>query len=584
MQKKEKYSWGRFLKDYWLILKGRRLKFTFWTALRSSSDLLYFFIAYLVGRVIDFFTRYNTGDSLFEFYILVLLIAFSGGFSVWLRFFAKIRMQTIAAEIRKEVRVAAMSKLMDLELKWHEKEETGSKIHKINYGGESIFRGFRDFSNHGVFIIVSLVMALAIFAVVDIRYAIYAFACTGIYLYAEYYFSKKMSYWEYRMNKIREKVSGKLHESASNLLTVKSLGLNEVFKKHTTSYEKQYYNTWVKARDASQLKVKSVKIFSAVAFGGFILILGLDVVAGAITLGSIYIFANYFSRLNRALHELTNRSKEFIEVKSSVGRFMALFGAEVFEREEEGLLEIPKNWKKIEFRNATFRYKDKDVLKNFSLTIKRNDKIGIAGKSGCGKSTLVKLLLGLYTLNQGKILVDGKELKEYKQKSITDTMSVVLQESEMFNLSLLDNITISSLRKDLQGFKRASRIAQLEPLIQKLPQGLNTLIGERGYKLSGGERQRVGIARAIYKNASIMILDEATAALDSKTEQLIQNGIERNLKDKTLLIIAHRLSTLKKADRIIFMQNGRIVEAGSFEELVKNKGKFYEMYKLQKGK
>ncbi len=579
MGKRGEYTWGRFFKDYWMLLKGRRLRFTIFTILRSISNLAVFAIAFILGMIVDFFVAYEQGDSLNTFYIYVVSIAVLGTVQVWLRFFAKVRMQTIAANIRKEVRVKAMSKLMDLSLKWHEKEETGSKILKINRGGDSIFKGMKDFSNYGIIILMGIGGSMALFLGLNPKYFLFGLIFIAIYLTGEYYFNKRLIYWRMRLDQINERVSGKIHESASNLLTVKSLGLKGAFEKQTSKYEKQYYNTWVKTRDVSQIKMKTIKIFSSLGYAGFILLIGYDVISGLITVGSILVFATYFGKLQRGLYEVTHNMGDFIQAKSGVGRFMTIFGIETFAGEEGD--NISGRWKKIEFQDVTFRYRNRSVLRDFNLIINRNDKIGIVGKTGCGKSTIVKLLLRLYKPQQGKILIDGKELSKYKQQSITDNIGVVLQESEMFNLSLLENITISTPKKYLARLKKSARIAQLDPLVRKLPYGFNTLIGEKGYQLSGGERQRVGLARALYKDTSLLILDEATSSLDSRTEELIQKGIERNLRGKTMLIIAHRLSTLKNVDRIIVMDRGKIVEEGSFGELLKKRGKFWQLYQLQ---
>ncbi len=578
--KKSVYSWRQFFKDYWKFLDGRRLRFTFYTSVASLSHLIPFAIAYLLGAVIDFFIGYNLGDSLNQFYFLVLGIGFLGGFQVWLRFYGKNGLHIIAANIRKETRVAAMSKIMDLELKWHEKEETGSKIQKINQGGESIYKGMSNFSNDGIAIIAGLIGGLVLFLILDWRYLIFASIYIAVYLAGETYFNKRINYWQDRFNRVKEKVSGKMHESISNLLTIKSLGLKESFRKSTLSYETDAYKIWEKTKNLNQMKFKTVKIFGALAYAGFILLIGFDAVTGIITTGSILVFAAYFDKLKGALFKVTNSSTTFIEIKSSIGRFMTIFGMEIFDNEKD-LLDIPKNWKTIEFDNVTFRYKEKNVLRDFSLKINRGEKIGIVGRSGCGKSTLTRLFLGLYHPRKGKILIDGIELKKYKHNSLTNTIAIVLQDSEMFNSSLLKNVTISSTKKDFKTFEKAVKISQLAELIEKLPKGINTLIGEKGYHLSGGERQRLGIARAIYKNTPMIILDEATSSLDSRTENLIQEGIEADLEDKTILIIAHRLSTLKNVDRIVVMEDGKIIEQGEYNELLRKKGDFYKLLKTQ---
>ncbi|MFW6026468.1 MAG: ABC transporter ATP-binding protein [Candidatus Woesearchaeota archaeon] len=216
-----------------------------------------------------------------------------------------------------------------------------------------------------------------------------------------------------------------------------------------------------------------------------------------------------------------------------------------------------------------------------SFNINKNEKVGVVGYSGSGKSTLSKLLLGLYKINSGEIKIDEKNFYGFEHQNLLDNISLVIQETEMFNMSLRDNI--SMLKEiDSNTLQKAIKIAQLEDVIKKLPDGLDTVIGEKGYKLSGGERQRVGIARAICKNSNILILDEATSSLDPETELKIQEGLDL-LENKTMIIIAHRLSTLKNVDKILVFDKGRLVEQGNFKELLKDpNSKFYYIWSMQK--
>ena len=583
MKDKIEYPWKQYVRDYWKLIEGRRAKFLFYTSIVVMSNMIPFLLAYLLGSVVDFFIVYSDGASLMKFYYLVGALAFFGALQIWLRFFGKEGLKIIGANVRREVRVGAITKIMDLELKENEKEDTGSKIQKISGGSQRIYDGLTNFSNDGVKILTGVIGGLIIFFVLDFKYLIFALAYVLIYLVGENYFNKHVAVCREKLDKIKEKVSGKMHESASNILTVKSLGLKEIFKKSTQSYEDEFYVTWKELRAITRLKFQTVKIFSVLAYAGFVLLIGFDFIGGGITVASIFVFATYFNNLKGSLDALTNKSGEFIKVKSAVGRFMTIFGIETFDR-ETGRLDVSKNWKTIEFRDITFKYKNKNVLENFSLKINRNEKIGVVGKSGCGKSTLAKILLGLYVPQEGEILIDGIDYHKYKHKSVLDTIGVVLQESEMFNMSLLKNITISSVRNDFETFDKAVKIAQLDKMIKKLPKGMNTLLGEKGYHLSGGERQRVSLARAIYKDTPFLILDEATSALDSKTESLIQKGIDIQLDNKTLLIIAHRFSTLKNVDKIVVMDKGKIIERGAFDDLVKKKGKFYSLWKGQEKK
>lgn len=580
---KSEYSWGNLAKDYWILLKGKRGKFIYYTGLKSISDLTPFLIVYLLGMIIDFFTNYSLGNSLTTFYFLIVGITAAGSLQVILRFYAKFRIQTLAANMRKESRINAIDKIISLDLEWHEKEESGSKIQKINAGGQKLYDGLSDFSNDGIHIMVGLIGSLIIFLSLDWKYALFSFIFVILYFVGERYFNKKLGYWKDELSKIREKVSGKMQESASNILAVKSLGLKESINKYSKNQEDEFYAVWEKTKRVSQKKSKTIKVFSAISYGLFILMVGLDFVSGAISLGLILVLTSYFGKLRNASDSYTNKIGKFISVKSAVGRFMTILGIDILEKDEH-LKEFPKNWKKIEFKNIDFRYKDKLILSDFNLLIKRNDKIGVVGKSGCGKSTLTKLLLKLYKPEKGKLLIDGQDLNLFSQKSITKAFGIVMQDSEMFNFSLLENISITETNINTRRLIESIKISQLEFVIKRLPKGLDSLMGEKGYKLSGGERQRVGIARAIYKNSPMIIFDEATSALDSETENKIQKEVDSKLKNKTLILIAHRLSTLKKMNRIIVMEKGKIVEDGTFKDLIKKKGLFFKLHKIQNNK
>ena len=359
---------------------------------------------------------------------------------------------------------------------------------------------------------------------------------------------------------MKEKVSGKIHESVSNILTIKSLGLKEAFKTRTMGYETQYYDIWLKSKKMAQLKAKTIKIWSALGYAAFILFLGYDTIAGVITVGSILVYASYFGKLRDGLHEITDNITDFITTKTGIRRFMTIVGLKSVE--DGHLPSVSSSWKEIHFENVSFQYREEPALRNITIKIQKNEKIGIVGKTGCGKSTLIKLLLGLYQPKKGSIKIGDEVLSQYNHKSLTQKISVVLQDTELFNLSLAENIMLG--KNDRKKLEKVIKIAQLEEVVKKLPEGTNTLVGEKGYKLSGGERQRLGIARALYKDAPVLILDEATSHLDSRTESLLQKELEK--LDKTLIVIAHRLSTLKNVDRIIVMDKGKISEEGTFEE------------------
>lgn len=582
MVKENNYPIKWLVRDTWNFLEGRRLKYVFFVSIKVLSDFAPFAIVYFLGMIIDFFTMYEVGQDLTKFYVLVGLIGVLGVLQVLARIWAKMKCSIIAVKIRQKARELSMSRLMDLELKWHEKEDAGSKIQKINNGSTDVYRFFSNFMNNRVISpLVGIFGSLVIFFVLDWQYALFGLVYATVFLSIERHYNKKLSYWTDEMNKITEKVSGKFHESASNVLSVKSLGLRGVFEKSTKKYENRYYKIWLKTKKTGLMKLRVTKVFAAIGYASFILLVGFDFITQSITLGSILIFTAYFDKLKSSLNDASMSMDIFIQIKSGIGRLMTILGGRIFDRESDDLLEVQNNWKKIEFREISFKYKKKLVLDNFNLIIKRGEKIGIVGRSGCGKSTITKLLLGLYKVNTGGIYIDDVDINKFKHSSITNTITAVLQDSEMFDMTLADNISISTLKRDNNLFERSVIISSLVEVVKQLPRGFLTRLGEKGYKVSGGERQRIGIARAIYKNSPVLILDEATSHLDSKTEQYIQNHLEEELKNKTLIVIAHRLSTLKKIDRIVVMEKGKIVEEGTFNELFKKGGLFFSLHKIQ---
>jgi ATP-binding cassette subfamily B protein len=244
-------------------------------------------------------------------------------------------------------------------------------------------------------------------------------------------------------------------------------------------------------------------------------------------------------------------------------------------------LKIKEN--SVEFKNVTFSYKKNSPLFNkLNLTIAPNEKIGLVGVSGSGKSTLINLILRAFDLKSGKILISGQDISKVTQYSLHQNIALISQEPTLFNRSIMENIRFAKPKATDEEVYRAAKLAHIHDVIMTMPNGYNSIIGERGVKLSGGERQRIAIAAAILKDTPILILDEATSALDSQSEVAIEKALKNIMQNKTVIAIAHRLSTLKNMDRIIVLDNGKIIEQGSEKELLKNKsGTFSHLYKLQ---
>ncbi|MCL4117602.1 UNVERIFIED_CONTAM: hypothetical protein GTU68_066770 [Idotea baltica] len=238
----------------------------------------------------------------------------------------------------------------------------------------------------------------------------------------------------------------------------------------------------------------------------------------------------------------------------------------------------------IELKNVSFAYdKEIPILKNIDLIVKPKTTIGIAGPTGAGKTTLIKLFLRLYDVSNGAITIDGKNIKEFSLKALRENTALVSQDVYLFHGTVRENIAYSMPHLTDEAIIDASKKAELHPFIESLPNGYNSIVGERGIKLSGGQRQRLSIARAILKNAPILILDEATSSVDTETERAIQANLNHLSEGKTAIIIAHRLSTIRKADNIIVLNNGEIAEHGNHNELVAQNGIYADLWRVQLG-
>ena len=235
----------------------------------------------------------------------------------------------------------------------------------------------------------------------------------------------------------------------------------------------------------------------------------------------------------------------------------------------------------ITFKNISFKYKKEYVLKDFSLTIKKGQSVALVGQSGSGKSTLANLITRFYDVNKGSISIDGMDIKEMTKKSLRNLMGIVTQESILFNDTIANNIKLGTENATDKSIMEASEIANAYEFIKDLPKQFNTNIGDSGNTLSGGQKQRLSIARAVLKNPPIMILDEATSALDTESEQLVQIALEKMMQNRTSLVIAHRLSTIQKADVIVVLKKGEIVEQGKHEELLRKKGEYFKLVTMQ---
>jgi len=323
----------------------------------------------------------------------------------------------------------------------------------------------------------------------------------------------------------------------------------------------------------------AVTIFlSSLGVAGVVYVATLDEVRSTMTVGDFSGFITAMVLLMTPLKRLTNVNAMIQKGIAAAGSIFSLIDEK--DERDRGTTEAGRVGGSISFQDVNFSYDDnKRTLEGINLTIHSNEKLAIVGKSGSGKTTLVNLIPRFYDISSGKLMIDSENIENYSLRSLRSNISLVTQEVTLFNDTIFNNIAYGKYSDD--EVRRAVSSAHMDEFIDSLDDGLNTVVGDQGILLSGGQRQRIAIARALLKDAPILILDEATSALDSESEQHIQKALDQLMENRTTLVIAHRLSTIENADRIIVLSKGRIVEEGTHEELINNNAEYASLHRLQ---
>ncbi len=485
----------------------------------------------------------------------------------------------IVIDLKKDI----YAKSQHLPMTFYDKTSTGSVINRINSDTGAIQNFVLRISQEAVVQFLTLVGILVIMICMNPKLTLFSLAPIPLVVIIGRVFGKKVGPRYMRLWRRGASISGLLTDTIPGIRVIKAFTNEE----RTVDKFDAYCDEWMK-EDAKTAKIAGffpafmtflVTCGSLVIWfsGGSYVIRG----TGGFSIGLLVSFISYASMFYAPVTFFANFSDTYRNTLASAEKILDILDAE--PEHDFGKGNIPDRIDgKIEFKNVNFSFdRSKKVLSNVNLTIEPGDVVGIVGTTGSGKSTLINLIMRYYDDYEGEILVDGQDIKKIDLDYFRDQIGYVQQEPLMFRDTIFNNIAYGAGDVRVEEVLRAADIAHAHEFICRLPDAYDTVLGERGTGLSGGEKQRISIARAVMKNPSILIFDEATAAVDSETEHLIQEAIERLIRGHTTLMIAHRLSTLKNANKIAVVDKGEIIEFGSPEELMAKKGKYYKLIQIQ---
>ncbi|MFT9596501.1 ABC transporter ATP-binding protein [Mesobacillus sp.] len=467
------------------------------------------------------------------------------------------------------------------------------KYYSNTRAGEVISRMINDVEQTKTFVVTGLMnlwldvatimIAAAIMFSMDVQLTFVSLILFPFYAFSVKFFFGNLRKLTRERSQALAGVQSYLHERVAGISVIKSFAIEDY---EQTQFDRQNKNFLTKALEHTSWNAKAFAVVNTITDIAPLLVIGFSgyqVLQDNLTIGEMAAFIAYIDRLYNPLRRLVNSSTTLTQAIASMDRVFEFMDEKYDIKDSPDAVELKKVHGDISFRNVSFSYEEdgETVLKNLNIQVKKGETIALVGMSGGGKSSFVSLIPRFFDVTDGEILLDGKDIRSFKVRSLRDKIGMVAQDNILFSESVKSNILLGRPEASDEEVIQAAKAANAHDFIMNLPEGYDTKVGERGVKLSGGQKQRVAIARVFLKNPPILILDEATSALDLESEHLIQEAIEKLAKDRTTFVVAHRLSTITHADRIVLIEHGEIVEDGSHDELMAKQGGYHRLFQVQ---
>jgi ATP-binding cassette subfamily B protein len=423
---------------------------------------------------------------------------------------------------------------------------------------------------------------IGVMCYINWRFTLIALSVSPVLFVFVYYFTHRIKKFSRQVRKKESELTSTVQEVFTSIRVVKAFAREDYEQERFEARSLENVETALKARS---LKAKLAPMVEVIVAIGTCLVLGYGarlVMHGQLSAGVLIVFLLYLGKMYKPMRDLSKQTDTVSKATVGYERIQEVLDIESKVRDLPKARKAPKFKGQIEFDHVSFGYEaGKDVLKDISFVIEPGQIAALVGPSGTGKSTVISLIPRFYDPTSGKIKIDGRDVREYQLKSLREQISFVLQDTLLFRTSIWENIAYGKPDASRQEIEEAAKLANAHEFIEKMPEGYDTMVGERGVLLSGGQRQRIAIARAVIRDTPILILDEPTSGLDAASEQLVIEALDRLMKGRTTLLIAHHLGTIRHADCIFVVKDSELVERGTHEELLAAGGTYAELHKIQ---